>query len=414
MKILMIAYPFPPYWGMSQRTAFFANNLARKDHQVDVLAANPSKNFHGYDEGLVDLISSDVHVHRTYAGPFHHLRYGIKRILSKSGKQNKYLSPSIYSKIEKILSVLTSLEWFPIGLLKGYRLCKKNKYDVLYCHGDPYIANVIACTLKKIFNTPLVIYIGDPRYFGIYSKYKRVLKHLENVCLSNANRIVVNCPETLNGYLHYYPKISRGKYTVITDGFDENRFKEIVAEPGDKFRIVYTGTFYSSLREPLELIKAFARIGYDDVELVVAGEEAGEYQNSIEENRLAGKVKFLGYLTHDKVISLQKGATVLLLIGWAGGYQLPGKLFEYLAARRPIMVIRYDHADVAANMVARYKSGVVVNNDAEEIADAIEELYGLWKENMLDTSFSLNEKKEFTWENLSEELEDLFEMTVKN
>lgn len=407
MKILMIAYPFPPYGGMSQRTVYFANHMADKGHQVDVIAATPSILFHGYDDGLVSLISDKVRVHRTFAGTLHHLRYRIRHINKKIRNDDS----GIVLKIDRILSPFSTSEWLPLGFLRSARLCRSNDYDLVYCHGDPYIANVLALMLKKIFKVPWVMYVGDPRYFGIYSSFKRVLKRLESVCLKSASSIVVNCPETRDGYLRHFPEIERKKYHVITDGFDRRRFDEIAGETSEKFRIVYTGVFYNSVREPVELFKALGSLageGLGEIELVIAGEEAGRYRKIIGEQGLDGRVRFLGHQPHDRAISLQKGATVLLLIGWSGGYQVPGKLFEYLAAQRPIMVVRYDKDDVASRIVDRYQSGVIVDNNAGEVAATIRKLHGLWKENRLEAAFNLDEKEEFTWEKLSGDLEDLF------
>lgn len=411
MKILMIAYPFPPYGGMSQRTVYFANYLADKGHKVDVIAAMPSSHFHGYDEGLVSLISDKVQVHRTFAGTLHHLRYHIKRINKKLGRDDS----GIALKIDKILSPFSTAEWLPVGFLRSIRPCRNNDYDLVYCHGDPYVANVLALMLEKIFKVPWVMYVGDPRYFGTYSSYKRVLKHLENACLKSASSIIVNCPETRDGYLRHFPKTERKKYHVITDGFDRRRFAEITGEPSEKFRIVYTGVFYNSVREPVELFKALGSLageGLEDIETVIAGEEAGRYRKIIGDQGLEGSVRFLGHQPHDKVISLQKGATVLLLIGWSGGYQVPGKLFEYFAARKPVLVISYDGDDVAAKMVNRQRRGLVVNNRADEIREALIKLHGLWKGNELDQSFDLEELTEYTWERLAGNLEQVLKATA--
>lgn len=415
MKILMIAYPFPPYGGMSQRTAYFANYLAERGHRVDVIAAQPSRRFHGYDAGLLSLVSNRINVHRTFAGVLHHLRCTVRSALG-----NRYgaagLGYRVFAATEKAMAPASSIEWLPLGLASGVRLCRKTDYDLLYCHGDPYIANVVACLLKKLFGTPLVIYIGDPRYFGAYSRFRGVLKHLEKNCLKIADSVVVNCPETLKGYRRHFPEIRENKYNVITDGYDEKRFNDIEEESANKFRIVYSGIFYDSLREPLELFKALGRLGkgmnWEEIELVIAGEESAKYQNIIDENRINGRVKFLGHQPHDRVISLQKGAAVLLLIGWAGGYQVPGKLFEYFAAQRPILVVRYDRDDIASRVVDRYRRGLVVNNDTDEIADAFKGLYELWKDDRLERSFDLTERKEFTWEKLSSDLERVFKATA--
>lgn len=418
MRILFISWPFPPYGGMSQRSVYFANNLTLREHQVDVLASNPSRSFHGYDEAMVGLVADAVRVQRTYPGIFHHLRYAIRKAKAGATSDSGRMLSLLWGGLDKALSPLTSLEWFPIGLWHGAILCRKNHYDVLYCHGDPFIANVVASLLKRLFEVPLVIYIGDPRYFGTCSRYRRVLRRLEHSCLKAADRVVVNCPETLEGYRRHFPGIGKDKFSVITDGFDDTRFREIGSEPADRFRILYSGVFYNESREPLELLKALARLkadgANDDIELLIAGEEPGRYQQLIDELKLDDSVIFLGHQPHDRVIGLQKGAAVLLLIGWSGGYQLPGKLFEYFAARRPILSIRYDRDDVASSIVSRYQRGLVADNDADAIAGAVSRLRELWQQGELDSSFDLTETREFTWDKLSGDLERVCRLAVQN
>lgn len=407
MKILMIAYPFPPYGGMSQRTVYFANHLAGAGHRVDVLAARPSRRFRGYDAGMLSLVSGRVNVHRTFAGALHHARHSARSYLSNGrgdGRAGRALALA-----EKALAPLSAVEWLPVGLAGAARLCRQNRYDLVYCHGDPYIANVLSLILKKTFRVPWVMYVGDPRYFGASPRFKFVLKHLERSCLKSASGIVVNCRETRDGYERHFPEIARDKYRVITDGFDGARFSNIGGEATERFRVLYTGIFYDGAREPLQLLKAVGSLARDgagrDIELVVAGEEGDRYRELIDELGIGDRVSFLGHQPHDRVISLQKGAAVLLLVGWSGGFQVPGKLFEYYAARRPVLAVRYDPGDVASRMVESHRRGLVVDNRADEIADALLKLHGLWKNGELQRAFDLGERTEYTWERLAGGLE---------
>lgn len=409
MKILMIAYPFPPYGGMSQRTVYFANHLAHAGHRVDVVAARPSRRFRGYDAGMLSLVSGRVDVHRTFAGVLHHVRHSARSFLSNGrgdGRAGRALSLA-----EKAMAPVSAVEWLPLGLARAARLCRQNRYDLVYCHGDPYIANVLSLILKKMFRVPWVMYVGDPRCFGASTRFSFVLKHLERACLKSASGIVVNCQETGDGYQHHFPEIEKMKYSVITDGFDGSRFSSINGEATERFRVVYTGIFYDGAREPLELFQAIASLAKDgpgrDIELVIAGEEGDRYRKVIDELGISDRVSFLGHQPHDRVISLQKGASVLLLVGWSGGFQVPGKLFEYYAARRPVLAVRYDPDDVASRMVQSHRRGLVVDNRADEIGNALLRLHGLWKGGELERGFDLKERTEYTWERLAGSLEQV-------
>ena len=66
---------------------------------------------------------------------------------------------------------------------------------------------------------------------------------------------------------------------------------------------------------------------------------------------------------------MQCEADVLLLLQWNSPSEagnIPGKLFEYLGARRPILVLGYDNGEMAR--IVRDRKAGFVSNDPAEIA----------------------------------------------
>ena len=79
-----------------------------------------------------------------------------------------------------------------------------------------------------------------------------------------------------------------------------------------------------------------------------------------------------GQIERTEALRLQRRADVLLLLLWndvgeAGVYS--GKLFEYLFARRPILMLGWPHG-VAAQLIESRGAGVVLNDPAA-IADQL-------------------------------------------
>jgi 2-polyprenyl-3-methyl-5-hydroxy-6-metoxy-1,4-benzoquinol methylase len=249
------------------------------------------------------------------------------------------------------------------------------------------------------------MYIGDPRYFGTYSQGKWFLKYLEARCLRCSDGVIVNCEETLDGYLKHFPGISGDKFRVITDGYDQNSYDLSRPIRSERFRILYTGQFYTGAREPLEVFKALRSLKDIPIEFVIAGEVPDSCRAILSENGIGDKVKVLGYRQNDEVRALQKGADVLLNIGWSGGYQLPGKMFDYMAAKRVILTVKYDDKDVSSRFIEKYRRGLCCSNVSTEITAAIRRLYDLWRTGHLDCSFNLSTIKDFEWSKLTEDLE---------
>ena len=119
------------------------------------------------------------------------------------------------------------------------------------------------------------------------------------------------------------------------------------AQAGGAFELVHTGLFavdgnperlWRVLREKCLEDREFAR----RMRITLAGKTDREVAAAIADAGLGENLRDLGYQSHTEVVKLQKEAAVLLLpLRKEPEYRatLPGKLFEYLGARRPILGI---------------------------------------------------------------------------
>jgi glycosyltransferase involved in cell wall biosynthesis len=409
-RILMVSFLFPPYGGMApQRTVYFANRLLEKGKKVDVLTIKPSRSFPWQDAELLNLVAPAMGVHRVYPSVIHNIKYKLLPQKSSAGRISGIRS-IYYKAIKGFVIPMASVEWMCYGAAAAFNLHRKYKYDLIYTHGDPFTSHLIGLFVKKYTGIPWLVYVSDPFYFGaarlLHPSWRRRLdRYLEKNCMTAADKIIVNCSETLNGFLQEYPFLTKEKFVIITDGFDEQRYEKIERESSDGFRVLYTGTFYDDAREPFALFDAVSKFGDGDVEMVFAGYISPAYQRMVEQRGLADKVKFLGHQPHSRIVALQKGASVLLNVGWGGGCQVPGKLFEYFAARKPIIAIKGDEDDVAAKFVLRHGRGLAVDNNGEKIYRALLDLYGRWKRGRLSNDFDLSPATEFSWNNLANKFE---------
>jgi glycosyltransferase involved in cell wall biosynthesis len=91
------------------------------------------------------------------------------------------------------------------------------------------------------------------------------------------------------------------------------------------------------------------------------------------ESQGAPLFEFLGPVAHEKSLALQRSAFVLILFvnrGINTHGTIPGKIFEYIAARRPILAIA-DSGD-AADIVRCGRLGWVVPHETAAIAAFLE------------------------------------------
>ena len=112
----------------------------------------------------------------------------------------------------------------------------------------------------------------------------------------------------------------------------------------DPIKILYTGTL-SSKYGILELVEAFKQIQNQKSRLLICG--AGETESYIQtESEKDDRIIFMGELSREKILNLQKNAT-LLVNPRANNeeftkYSFPSKIMEYLSSGTPTLAYKLD------------------------------------------------------------------------
>jgi glycosyltransferase involved in cell wall biosynthesis len=395
------------------RMAYFAKYLSLSGHSVDVLTTDPSYSgrLFSLDKSKMNLIPPEVKIFRVPTGLLHKLR-------TKSEETSKYGTNLIEKLIRNLLVPDGRIDWLPYAFNKGRLLFKKYKYDLIVSSAFPFTSHLIAYLLKRKFNSFWIADYGDPWAFNpdtvdLFFWRKVLDKKIETHLLKYMDKVILSTKETAEKYINFYSFLDKNTTSVITNGYDDKEYSSIPAESTDKFRIVYTGIMYGKFREPYSFFDALKSMQDKDVEVLIVGKVAQSYRAYVKEKRLESIVSFLGYKSHNEVIRLQKGASLLILFGWPKGYQIPAKLFEYFGASRPILGIRYDEKDPAAKLIENYKRGKVVNNEASAIASALNNFYSLWKSRKLESEFNLEKLHEYSWSCLSKKMEKVVLTVLK-
>jgi glycosyltransferase involved in cell wall biosynthesis len=142
---------------------------------------------------------------------------------------------------------------------------------------------------------------------------------------------------------------SSARVSWIYNGFDPADFAPPVAGRGtDPYRLAYVGTLWG-LTSAAPLVEAVCDLAQRDpalaanLELVFAGRRTGLQEQLLGRlNGLPCRVTEHPYLSHRAAIDLVRsadGLCVLLADLPGAGRVVPAKLFEYMAARRPILAV---------------------------------------------------------------------------
>ena len=169
---------------------------------------------------------------------------------------------------------------------------------------------------------------------------------------------------------------------TIPNGSDFDDFNGLEYTPSERFRITHTGAFFGK-RDPKPFLRALAESGLEDVVVRFVGGFRAADQEFADSLGLGDRVEVIPFVPRRRSLELQRDSEALLLIaadaGGRGTGVIPGKVFEYVAAGRPILAaVPADGA--AGRLIEEIGAGIVAPaDDVEALRAALVELHGRWK-----------------------------------
>jgi glycosyltransferase involved in cell wall biosynthesis len=201
-----------------------------------------------------------------------------------------------------------------------------------------------------------------------------------------------------------------GRVVTIANGCDYEDFQGLEYHPAERFRITHTGSFMGK-RTPRPFLTALAESGLDVVARFVGDFRASDREWA-EQLGLGDRLELLPYMSHRDSLELQRDSEALLLLipeaEGRGRAVLSGKVFEYLAAERPILASVPPDGE-AARLLRETGAGIVVgSDDVGGIRTALEGLVARWKAGRLNgTVLSPEQRERLSRRARAEELAEL-------
>lgn len=393
-RVLIITYYWPPSGGSGvQRWVKFAKYLPAQGWQP-VIYTPENPELTTIDKTLADEIPPEVEIVKTRIFE----PYGIYRKLMGKGSTTdlKDLTADSAGRDEvnpingrrkswkQKLSLFIRGNFFipdprvmwvrpSVCFLKKY--LKERPVDAIVTTGPPQSMHLIGLELSKATGIPWVADFRDPwtkmfyfKHLNLTSRAERKHHRLEKSVIDAATRVVAVSPLVQDEF----KSMTDTPVELITNGFDEEDFRKDV-ERDEYFNITHTGLFASD-GNPEILWKVLSEKCSGDEEfrrslrIRLVGKTDKEITDSIKTAGLAANLKDFGYRNHETAVREQLNASVLILpLRKEPEYRavLPGKLFEYLASRRPILGIGQTDGAMA-RIVSDTCSGVVYDWDEEK------------------------------------------------
>jgi hypothetical protein len=258
---------------------------------------------------------------------------------------------------------------------------------VLSSYGPPS-SHIVGFFAKKFFNAHWIadyrdLWLENHIYVGVWP-FTWLERWIEKKIISRANAIT-----SVSRHLAYVlqRKFPHVPASVIENGFDDDEIESArnnyfpIGE--NKFRIAYTGSIYRGKRDPVPFFRAVEELISDQeidpsaLEILFWGSTPEDVVVLIQKHQLSSVARYCGAVSKQDALSIQKSAHALLFLEWSESEHmdiLTAKIFEYLAADRPIIGIGITSDSSVGRLIHASGSGIACGNDTGIIKDVIVQL----------------------------------------
>lgn len=378
-NLLVIAFHYPPDNTSTGvlRTYKFTEYLLQHQWNAHVITV-PSALYVSRNPAGADIIPPQITVERAWG-------CDIKQAVAIRGVYPAWLGiPDRY------------WPWFFAARSAGARAIREGRINAIYSTYPIPTAHLIGLSLHRRFKLPWIADFRDPWAVASETGLRaRIEAVLERKVIESADRVICNTAAMRRHFLQKYPDVPGSKFVTITNGYDEADFAGIVAEPTEKFQILYPGILDLENRDPRGLLAAIAlalqegKLDRNDLHLTFLG--CGDYGGSAQ---FARQLDEFGLRSVTEVVATRipykhalrrlAGADVLVALSsqheqlaseldWTA-MQVPAKVYEYLRLGRPMLPL------VAGGAVAEVLEQVggfspLAPSDTEAIAARLGALY---------------------------------------
>ena len=442
MKILMIAYYFPPDSSSgSFRPMHFVRHLDEMGEEVCVLTAR-EEDFTSYqtkDHHLLEEIPEHVKVYRSGVFRAHDAVIKLRDTLIGKPEKSENNSSDVFSKevgpgiqpqkswFQRFKDTITDLlstpdqdvGWLPSAVRHGRKIIKQHKIDIMFATGRPWTCLLVGAILKKLTGVPLVIdfrdpWIGNPVFLFKGKLIRTIETYMERKAVTYADAVIANTESLRQDFLNRYPRLKPERVLSIPNGFEE--YVDAPKQDRTRMTLSHTGTLI--FRNPRLLLQAAINliergvIQKDELHIVFLGDfvlDDAELDQTLQHPFLQNVVEILPRVPYKESMKYKEESDVLFLIQPEEfPLQVPRKLYEYMAFRKPILGITPPES-ATGHIISDHNLGIVVPNQIAELETALETFYTQWKEAKGELHLPpTNTSDEFSNRNLTIKLSNIF------
>jgi len=372
-RLLMISAAFPPIGGPGvQRSAKFAKYLPQFGWQPTVWRIDRMKGLPS-DPTLCTDLPADLEIITQSSSALSNWKFPRAIARRADAWRTQPALPDDYAP------------WVKTSMAPLQRLVGERAFDAIYSTFSPASNHLLALRIKEWTGLPWVadfrdLWTDDYRYLETSPARRSAHRLLEQRILETADKVVgVSAGQT--AVLANHLPMHQRKFVTVTNGFDPADFPAVPApDRAGRFVLAHVGRL-DQWRTGTALYAGLGQfadaLGPDReaVEFRIVGHADSR---TLERTASTGlPYSFGAYVSHSEAIKEMRAADALLL-ALPGGHNahtvIAAKLFEYLAAQRPILVVGPAGGE-CEQIVRECHAGITVPFDDRTIAGALEQLY---------------------------------------
>jgi glycosyltransferase involved in cell wall biosynthesis len=374
-KVLLIAYYFPPRPGSGSvrpmGLAKYLPNFGWEPLIMTVRLPGPvPKGVEVVETDYVDILGN----FKGWLGFKQHLT--LKKQLGIPVGKHGATRPLLSRVISRMRSVIAfpdkEVGWVKFAVQEGKRLLAKEDIEAIISTSPPVTAHLIARKLKAISGKPWIADLRDPwtqnhyKHYGVFRNF--IERKLEIRTLSQSDALVTAHPFLVDRL----KELKENKRICwIPNGFDPDSFpKKQLQEKNHKFIMTYTGHLRRGTRDPELLLQTVSELitsgelKRTQIEVRFLGPFESWLLGYVEKYNLQDVVKIEGPVPMGEALRQQVESSLLLILTWDNPQEAhiyPGKVFEYLGAKRPILAIG-GPGGVVKELLQKTQAGVHVSS----------------------------------------------------
>lgn len=407
-KVLVVSYHFLPVHNVGvKQFADYCHHLPESGWSPIVLSRDWSTGLAEEDAGWGLSYVDDTPEMPVVTAPYTRWSSSLMSLHERLGRATEHTAPplkrALLTPARKALSALWPLYgsapgefegWTRPAVEAGLRAIREHRVDAILSTCPPAVNHYVGGMLARRSGLPWVVYFGD-----LYSFYigpgdwhgnparRWLAKSIHRHSLQRAGRALAVSPRMAR----MVEKLYGVPASVAVVGYDERDFAgPPPPRATGKLRLAHAGSIYPDDQRPEMLFDALDRLiaaapaAADEVEVVLVGSKCEERLRAMVAGRPCERVCDI----HPKVspaeaVRLQRASDVLLLLNLTsqrgrGTLSYPSKVFEYLAAARPVLAFPADGDYLDA--VLRDTGGGTVADSVDELATTLAAWYTAWRD----------------------------------